>query len=357
MKILALDLGKFKSVFCLKIDDQKPSYGAIATERQSLHDLLVLHEPDRLVIEIGPSAGWVHDLGVALGRTVQVINTNDQRWQWKNVKEKSDRKDALKMVEMSRSDSLPLMPMPAHETRQWRSVINYRCALIDRRTQIKNSIRALFVTQGLALPKANLLWSKAGVKEQLLPYAGVNPPKNQRWRRLLHSELQQLQLLEEQIEKVTEQLDAIGKANARVRRLQTAPSVGPRLSEIVVAMIDDPHRFQNARQVGCYAGLTPRRWQSGKVDRRGHISLCGNAPLRKLLVEVAWIGVRNKTWMTDVFETVCRGNRQRRKVAIVAVARRLLVKFWAMMRDETDWKGTDLATLAKPGTAALAAGG
>ena len=105
----------------------------------------------------------------------------------------------------------------------------------------------------------------------------------------------------------------------------------------MVAALGDARRFKNARQVGCYAGLTPRRWQSGNSDRQGHIS-CGNRLLRKLLVEIAWIGVRRKTWMTAVYENVRRGSDKRRKIAIVAVARRLLVKLWAMLRDESEWK-------------------
>jgi transposase len=90
--------------------------------------------------------------------------------------------------------------------------------------------------------------------------------------------------------------------------------------------------------VGCYAGLTPRRWQSGESDRQGHISRAGPPLLRQLLVQIAWTGVRHRTWMLKVYEQVCRGSEKRKKIAIVAVARRLLVKLWAMLRDGTKWK-------------------
>jgi transposase len=353
MKILALDLGKFKTVFCFQIDDQSPVYGKAATDRQAIHDLLVERQPDRLVIEIGPSAGWVHDLGVALGLTVQVVNPNDERWHWKRVKEKSDRKDALKMVQLSRLESLPLMRMPDANTRQWRSLIRHRGNLVDRRTEVKNSIRAIFQMQGLLLPRADKAWTIAGL-EEVARQACDQPPDDQLWRIQLHSELACLQSLEKQIEQITRKLDGLGKANPRVQRLQTAPCVGPRLSETVVAVLDDPRRFKNARQVGCYAGLTPRRWQSGGSDRKGHISCAGNTLLRKLLVEIAWIGVRNNTWMKGTYEIIRRGSDKRKKIAIVAVARRLLVKLWAMLRDGTTWKDPDPA---KAMTAAAAAGG
>jgi transposase len=353
MKILALDLGKFKTVFCFQTDDQPPLYGKVATDRQAVHDLLVLRQPDRLVIEIGPSAGWVHDLAVALGLTVQVVNPNDERWHWKRVKEKSDRKDALKMVQMSRMESLPLMPIPDVKTRQWRSLIRCRSTLVGRRTEVKNSIRAIFQMQGISLPHADKAWTSQGL-EEIARHASARPRKDQLWRLQLHCELACLQSLEVQIERITQKLDAVGKADPRVKQLQTAPCVGPRLSETVVAVLDDPHRFKNARQVGCYAGLTPRRWQSGNSDRQGHISRAGNSQLRQLLVEIAWIGVRNNTWMKYTYESIRRGSDKRKKIAIVAVARRLLVKLWAMLRDGTTWKDPDPARAM---TAAVAAGG
>jgi transposase len=340
MKILALDLGKFKSVYCFGIDDRPPVYGKVATELQSIHDLFVKLAPNRLVIEIGPSAGWVHDLAITLGVEVQVVNPNDERWHWKRVKEKSDRKDAFKSLQLSRMGELPLMPMPDANTRQWRSLIKYRSTLVDRRTSVKNSIRAIFQMQGLSLPKADKAWTIEGLK-QISGQANPKPPVDQLWRLQLHSELICLQSLEQQIDQITAQLDVMGKADDRVQRLQTAPAVGPRLSETVVAAIGDAKRFKNARQVGCYAGLTPRRWQSGNSDRQGHISCAGNRLLRKLLVEISWIGVRNKTWMKNVYENVRRGSDKRKKIAIVAVARRLLVKLWAMLRDGTEWKDPD----------------
>jgi hypothetical protein len=56
------------------------------------------------------------------------------------------------------------------------------------------------------------------------------------------------------------------------------------------------------------------------------------------LVQIAWMGVRQKTWMLQVYQNVCRGSDKRKKIAIVAVARRLLVRLWAMMRDGSGWR-------------------
>jgi transposase len=168
-------------------------------------------------------------------------------------------------------------------------------------------------------------------------------PVERLWLFQVHCELQQLERVEGQIEGVEEKLKERANADGRVEQLRTAPYVGPRLGEAVVAILDDPHRFKSGRQVSCYAGLTPRRWQSGESDRQGHISHAGNGLLRQLLVEIAWLGVRGHTWMTEVYEQVRRGSDKRKKIAIVAVARRLLVKLWAMLRDGTPWKDPDPA--------------
>ena len=203
---------------------------------------------------------------------------------------------------------------------------------------IKNNIRAIFERQGLKLPAGDKAWAAAGIAEWGKAAQDASAPAEQLWRFQVHVELKLLEALEEQIKQVESKLAELAKADQRVRQLRTAPWVGPRLSEAVVTIIDDPKRFKSARQVSSYSGLTPRRWQSGESDRQGHISHAGNRLLRGLLVEVAWLGVRSNTWMKNVYENVRRGSDKRKKIAIVAVARRLLVKLWAMLRDGTEWK-------------------
>jgi len=128
--------------------------------------------------------------------------------------------------------------------------------------------------------------------------------------------------------------------------LRTIPGVGPRLAEIAVAMLDDPRRFRSAKQVGSYVGLTPRQFQSGDQDRQGRISHMGNNLLRALLVEVGWVGLRYNPWMRDVYERVRRGSPVRKKQAIVAVARRLIVRCWAILWDGTPWDPARLTPAA-----------
>lgn len=141
---------------------------------------------------------------------------------------------------------------------------------------------------------------------------------------------------------VTAKLDVQAKSDEQIQRLQTIPGVGPRLAETVVAFLDEPGRFATGKQVGCYAGLTPKQYQSGSTDRQGRISGQGNKLLRALLVEVSWLGLRHNSWMRETYNRLLRGSPSRKKIAITAVARKLLVRCWAMLRDEQPWQNLEV---------------
>jgi transposase len=161
-------------------------------------------------------------------------------------------------------------------------------------------------------------------------------------------ELDNLEHLQRQIDELDKKLNALGETDERVRRLRTIPGVGPRLSELAVAVIDDPHRFANARQVSAYAGLVPRRYQSGQMDRSGRISKAGCGKLRKLLLEIAWGMLQHNAHGRAVFTRISKGQRTRRKQAAVALGRRVFCWCWAMLRDGTDWREPTTTTRRAP---------
>lgn len=339
MQILAIDLGKFKSVACdYDTISGEHHFTTIATTPAAIHDLLADRAPDRLVIEIGSPAGWVRDMAAAMGIDSQIANPSHEAWRWKNVRRKTDRDDALKLAQLSAMNQLPTLELPAPKVRQWRSLIQYRWTLVQRRTAIKNSIRAILDRQGLAMPSGKSGWTNRA-KEALSAKARMieEAADEELWRGQLHVELQTLAHHEGLIKEVETRFETMARCDDRVQRLRTIPGVGPRLAEVVVATIDDPHRFSNAKQVGAYAGLVPRQYESGTMSRTGGITGRGNKLLRSLFVEVAWLMRRYNPHLRSVFDQVCRGSKTRRKIAVVATARRLLIICWAMLRDETTW--------------------
>lgn len=340
--ILAIDLGKFKSVACIyQVEDGTHRFQTLATTPAAVHDLVVSVGPQRVVIEVGPAAGWVKDLCEALGVTIQIANSNHEAWRWKNVKRKTDKDDSLKLAQLSAMNQLPTVTLPGTKVRQWRSMITYRHTLIGRRTAIKNNIRSILDRLGLTHACGKGGWTQSALTslwQLAVPLEQTSA--TELWRGQLHVELEALRQIGVLIEQVESKLQSLAESDSRVALLQTIPGVGPRLAETVVAVIDDPHRFKNGKQVGAYAGLVPRQMESGTMSRTGRITGRGNKLLRSLLVEVSWLMRRYNEQLRGVFDRVCRGSRTRRKIAVVATARRLLVICWAMMRDGTPWRGT-----------------
>ncbi len=340
MHVLAIDLGQRKSVGLLydtQTSDER--YWTVPTTPGEIHDLVVEAQPGRVVIEIGPSAGWVHDLIVALEIEVQVANTNHQAWRWRSARRKTDRLDALKLAQLSAMNQLPTVYMPSPQVRQWRSLITYRHTLIGERTRIKNQIRSILTREGIHWPAGPQGWSKQKIGElrrMAKPIAKVDAQNL--WQGQLWIELKRLAEIQPHIKRVEDKLDAQAQKNEHVKLLRTIPGVGPRLSETLVAVIDDPKRFDNRKQVSAYIGLVPSQYQSGSTNRHGHITRQGHRLLRSLLVEVAWLGRQHNSWSKQTFEHLQRGCKARTKIAIIGLARRLLVRCWAMMRDGTPWK-------------------
>ena len=342
MNILALDLGKYKTVFCdYNSVNGEHEFGKVKTTPQAIHDLIVEREPQRVVLEVCNTAGWVVDIAKTLGKETETANTTHDAWRWKNVKKKNDREDALKLAKLSAMNQLPTVHIPNKQVREKRSLIKYRQRLVKYRRSIQSAIRSIFSREGITtVPRGKKAWSKAGLRwlrTHAKPLEEITDIE-QLWRGQLHVELETFEAVTESLRKVEDKLNKLGACDARIQRLQTIPGVGPRLAETVVAFLDDPKRFENSKQVGCYVGLTPRQYQSGQTEHQGKISGQGNKLLRNLLVEICWVSLRYNPWARDTYNRLLRGSRSRKKIAITALARRLVVRCWAMLRDEQDWK-------------------
>lgn len=339
MKILALDLGKSKAAGCVyDTKTHEHRFDSVVMDRGALRMVLEVERPDRVVIEVSSSAGWVGDLIREAGIELQVANPSHEGWRWRNVKRKTDRLDALKLAQLSASNQLPEVYLPARKVRQWRSLIHYRQRLVARRTAVKNRIRSILDAEGIATPPASKAWTRGGLQNlraKACPWQDT--AAEDLWRGELWEELEQFEHLTAVLNRVEGRLERLAAEDTRVKLLRTIPGVGPRLAEAVVALVDDPHRFRTGKQVASYLGLVPRQYQSGQMDRLGRISGQGDRRVRALLIEIAWVGQRFNPWMRETFERICGGSRTRRKIAVVAVARRLVVRCWAMLRDNTKW--------------------
>jgi transposase len=323
LPILSLDLGKYKSVACIYRAAGDQQFTTITTSRAELTRLLAKHRPAVILIEACLLSGWVRDLCHELRVACLVANTTSEAWKFKHLKRKTDRDDALRLVEVYLLGKFPRVVIPEKEVREKRALIEHRQKLVGRRVALQNRVR------GSAL-------GLAGIAAHARPIADCTA--RDLWRGRLHLALAELEHVKELLDQAEKKLDALAKTDAGMKILESIPGVGPRTAEAVVAFLPEPKRFRTAKQVSAYGGLVPRQYQSTDTDHRGRITKRGPRTLRKLLVECAWCMLRYNAWARAVYQRLTHGGKTRKKQAIVALARKLLVRCWAMLRDGTVWR-------------------
>jgi transposase len=148
----------------------------------------------------------------------------------------------------------------------------------------------------------------------------------------------EIQTFNQQIKVVEKGLNNFSKNHPGVALLKTIPGVGIRTAETMVAYIDDPSRFKDSKKVGAYFGLVPSQDQSSSTNRLGHITKEGPGTARRLLTEAAWQGVRKSPTIRSYFERITQGNKQRNKIAIIAVSHYLSRVMWGMLKSGTGWR-------------------
>ena len=218
---------------------------------------------------------------------------------------------------------------------------NFRCPLfpILNPVCIISHIASFWVEEEHHWPAGQRGWSqsqRAELNKLIRPL--VECEATELWRGVLGIELRHLEQIEALVAEVEAKLDGLAAADARTVLLRTIPGVAQRTAEIIVTTLDQARRFKTARQVASYAGLTPRRFQSGQMDRQGRISKRGSRLLRQVLNQAAWMTVRWNRHLRAVYLRISGGVAGRRKLAIVAVMRKLLVTAWAMLRDARTYR-------------------
>lgn len=296
-RILALDLGQFKTVACAFAPPAEPAFTTTSTTTDHLAALIRREAPDLVVCETGCQAGWVHDLCATLGVRCAVANPNGEARRWRNLKRKTDRDDAPKLARLAAAGELPTVHVPASAERPARRLIRFRQSVVARRVAIQNRIRARVDAQGLTMAAGAKAWNKVGLARLdgwARPLDACGPLDLWRGERhLLLDERRRVRLAERDVDAV---LDRLAAADERVRRVRTIPGVGRVTAEVVVNFPGDGTRFDTAGQVGSDAGLAPRPHQSGRTDRRGRVTNRGPGLLRRVLVEAGWRMVRRNRW-------------------------------------------------------------
>ena len=171
----------------------------------------------------------------------------------------------------------------------------------------------------------------------------------QLWVNILERILKKLELVETQTEEVEELLDKEIDGDKNIEKLTEIPGVGKQLASAYVAFIGDGSRFPNASTIGAATGLVPRLDMSSTVCRMGHITKCGNKNLRTLLILAAWSHVRARDGgaLKDKFIYMTRFQSKGKKIAIVAIARKLAELMYILLKNDTSYEKRPSPTISQ----------
>ena len=243
-------------------------------------------------------------------------------------KQKTDRHDAQLILQLLLENRFPKIWVPSGENRDLRQLLWHRHRMVQARTRIMNQLQAVALNEGLRCKKR--LWREHG-RQQLEAFR-LAPWANRRRGDLLEL----MDRLSPTIAELTQAIEQEAEKNPAAQCLMTHPGVGALTALAFVLIVGDSERFHCGKQVASYLGLVPLEDSSGNRRRLGHITKQGSSIVRFLLVEAAQVTVRSlPEWRSKYFHLVLRRGR---KIAKVAMARRLAVQLFWMMRKKWDYE-------------------
>jgi transposase len=327
VKHIAIDLGGRESQVCVR--DQS---GAILREEkhptERLEDILKKQEPGRVILETCAEAFKVADGALRLGHVVRVVPSALAPMLGVGARRtKTDERDAraLSMISVQ-LDELPSVHIPSQTARERRSLCTLREALVSCRTQLINSVRGYLRTQLVRLASGKTETFPRRVRKRLERRSEGMPAMVER---LLSS----IDELNRQIAAADDELSAVAEEDGTCQRLMSTPGVGPVTAVRFAAALDQIDRFESAHKVEAYLGLTPGEDSSSDRQRRTGITKAGSPQLRWTLTQAAWSLWRTQPADPNVLWAQEVAKRRGKRVAIVALARKLAGILFAIWRD------------------------
>jgi transposase len=311
----------------------------VATTRPRLSDVFGSRPPLRILLESGTGSEWVAQYLEGLGHEVVVADPNYTPMYGPRARRiKTDRRDVAALAEANRLGIYRAAHRVSAPQRDVRRRLRVREQLVHVRRQAINLMRAQLRSEGVRVPTgaaetfvARFQASEvsAAVREAMAPLVEL---------------LAALAPLLGQAEQETRRA---AHADPIARRLMTAPGVGPVVALAFQATVDDVGRFATPGAVTSYLGLVPREASSGERQRKGAITKAGPRRMRVLLIQSAWHLWRSPAGSATLHAWARRlGDRRGRRIAVVALARRLARILWAMWRDDRDFEPARVGRLA-----------
>ena len=300
---------------------------------------------DRVAIEVC-SLGMVmaKEIQKEVGCEVVLLNPSQLALIYRSLK-KNDKEDALKLarlVQKYTNEELPKVELPTEHEENLRQILTEIRQLKNDRTKEINRLHAIFVECGITEIKKKDLATIDNRIKCIKMLKGIALAQAERI-------LKKLELVETQTDEVEELLDKEIDGDKNIEKLTEIPGVGKQLASAYVAFIGDGSRFPNASTIGAATGLVPRLDMSSTVCRMGHITKCGNKNLRTLLILAAWSHVRSRDGgaLKDKFLYMTQFQSKGKKIAIVAIARKLAELMYILLKNDTSYEKRPSPTISQ----------
>jgi transposase len=289
-------------------------------------------EPLEVAFEATYGWGWFADLLVDAGITAHMSHPLATK-AIASARVKNDAIDARTLAHLLRTNLLPEAWIAPPEAREARRVVRMRTSLVRIRSRLKCQVHALLAEHGVPVGMRDL-FGMAG--RQLL--ADLRLPTISQGR--VDASLRMIDMLSNEVLVADREIHSLFRDDPRLVRLTAIPRVGAVTAAVVIAEVWDVHRFPTADRLCSWAGLTPSERSSDAHTRRGHISKQGSRWLRWVMVEVAArpdVDPHFRAFYDRI------ASRRGRKIARVALARRVLTLCYYALRDEEGCRAFPLA--------------
>jgi transposase len=332
MEYGAIDLhSKESEIRIVTAEGEVVLHRRIATRRDLLSGVFGARPRMRILLESGTESEWVAQHVESLGHEVIVADPNyAPMYAHRGRGIKTDRRDVIALTEANRRGIYRAAHRVSAAQRTVRRHLQVRDQLVRMRTQIINVMRGQLRSEGLRV--------RSGRAEGFVArYQSLEVPAP--LRAVLEPLVRGLAALEPLIAAADAWAHETAHGDLVARRLMTAPGVGPITALSFHATIDDVTRFRGPNAVSAYLGVVPSEASSGERQRRGSITKMGPPYIRAVLVQASWSVWRSPRGSATLHAWAHRlADRRGKRIAIVAVARRLARILFAMWRDGRDFQ-------------------
>ena len=332
---IALDVSLASTALC-----------ALNTHGKVMKEAKVDSEPEALIaalhalagnvvavgLEAGPLSQWLHLHMSAAGFAVVLLETRQVKGALKAMPIKTDRRDAEGIARLLQMGWFRPVHCKSVSAQEIRAVLTSRKSIQQAIITLELSLRGVLRNFGLKMGRI----PKGRFEDRVRELTGGNPMLEAAAGPILTARA----ALRSELAKLEKLVRDHAKSDSVCRLMMTMPGVGAIVALTVKSAIDDPDRFRSSKDVGPWAGLTPRREQSGERDIIGQITRAGDVGLRTALYQAATVMLNcgRSSWLTAWALRVA--GRRGKKRATVALARRIGVVLHRMWRDGTEFRFT-----------------